>query len=175
LARSSDNAIKNLSIKAIEQLNAESEFAEFVKSTKPECRDAWMFRLTTVQAQSIVGLLTKAGLPHDEIEKLDVGTDDLLRTILRPTATSDGDLYRVEAKIPADDATLKCIAEVYRSVNMQEIQGTSTTEGLAKEFAFLKSRFSNKIRVVGWYSKIFQRNLLVGIHNCKVPARAIYF
>jgi hypothetical protein len=132
-----------------------------------------MLRLTLSQAQSIAGLLGKAGLPSAAIDELDSHTADPLRTILRPTATPDGDLYRVEAKLPADDPSLKCAANVYRSVNMQEIQGVAPPEQQDREFALLKSRFLNKSRIVGWYNKIFQRDLLVGLHRCKISAAAI--
>jgi hypothetical protein len=179
LARSSDQEIKNLSNKLIEKFNAENLFADFIKRAKPQCRNPWMLRLTSSQAQSIAGLLGKAGLPPAAIDELDSHTADPFRTILRPTATPDGDLYRVEAKLPADDASLKCAAKVYRVVNMQDIKsatptGTSTSPSQQdEEFALLKSRFLNKSRVVGWYSKIFQRDLLVGLHRCKISAAAI--
>ena len=173
LARSSDQEIKNLSNKVIEKFNAGNLFANFIKVAKPECRNPWMLRLTLSQAQSIAGLLGKAGLPSAAIDELDSHTADPLRTILRPTATPDGDLYRVEAKLPADDPSLKCAANVYRSVNMQEIQGVAPPEQQDREFALLKSRFLNKSRVVGWYNKIFQRDLLVGLHRCKISAAAI--
>jgi len=181
LARSSDREVKAGATQAAESLDAIGQFANFIARGQSECRNRWMLRLTTGQAQAVFDFLSKAGMPAAELEKLDTKTPDPLRTVIRPTATADGDLYRVEAKIPADDPSLRCAAKVYRLVNMQDIPGASPTstsvspDAQDKEFILLKNKFSNKTRVVGWYSKIFQRDILVGMHRCNVPATAIYF
>jgi hypothetical protein len=171
-ARSTDSLIKTVAGQAIQKLQAEAQFADFLARGKPECRGPWVLRLELLQAQRVVGMLGSHGVPAAEISALDVQTPDQMRTIIRPQATPNGDLYRVQAPIPADDATLMCLAKVYRLVNIQdEAAGVADpAQAIQKEFALLKARFAGKTRSVGWYSKIFQRDLLYGTHQCKVQA-----
>jgi hypothetical protein len=172
LARSNDRQLSALAQQTIEKLQAKSLFADFILRQPPECRGQWVLRLETAQVEDLLDVLKSKGVPTAELERLDVKTPDIWRTIIRPTATSEGDLYRVAAKIPSDDAKLKCLAAAYRSrfVDMQD--GTqNSADPLQKEVELLKG-LVNQTRTVGWYYKLFQRDLLVGAHRCNVEAVA---
>lgn len=140
----------------------------------PECRNQWVLRLEIRDAQTLSDTLRSEGIPLAELDALDVKTPDNWRTIVKPTATSNGDLYRVKAQIPSDSNKLHCLAGVYRLVNMQDgTVATNSTDAVEKEFQLLKG-IANQSRTVGWFNKIFQRDLLVGAHQCGVEAVATH-
>jgi TIR domain len=173
LTRSNDRQMSTLAQQAIDKLQAKLLFGDFVLKQPSECRGEWVFRLEVTQAKELVDTLKSKGVPLAELESFDINTPDNWRTIIRPTTTSEGDLYQVAAKIPSDDTKLKCLASVYRSqfVNMQD--GTqNAADPIQKEFELLKSLANGPPRKVGWYYKLFQRDLLAGAHQCKVEAVA---
>jgi hypothetical protein len=174
LARSSDHQTSTLAQQAIDKLKAKSLFADAILKGRPECRSRWILRLEVAEARALSDILKSKGLPSAELEALDLRTPDNWRTIIKPTPTSEGDLYRVIAKIPSDDGKLKCLASVYRLVNVQdEAASANVADPLRKEFELLKA-MANQPRTVGWYNKIFQRDLLVGAHQCNVEAVATH-
>jgi hypothetical protein len=120
LARSSDRQTSMLAQQAMDRLQAELIFSEFISKGAPECRNQWLLRLEANQAKAVLDILRSRGLPPAELGALDVGTPNTWRTIIKPTATPNGDLYRVVAKIPSGDTELSCLSKVYRLVNMQD-------------------------------------------------------
>jgi hypothetical protein len=119
-------------------------------------------------------------LSPGEIDTLDVQTPDSGRVIIKPIATSDGDLYRVEASVPKEKDAIRCLARVYRVVNMIDIPEADpdtpniSPEAVESEVELLR-KFVGKKRTVGWFSKIFQRDLLVGAHGCNVSAESVQY
>jgi hypothetical protein len=174
LARSSDRQTSALAQETIEKIQTQSSFSNFLLKGAPNCRNQWLLRVEGKQAEDLLNILRSKDVPSAEADALDVKTPDNWRTIIKPTATSNGDLYRVVAKIPSEDDKLNCLAKVYRLVNMQD--GTASpdaAEAVRKEFQLLKG-IANQSRTVGWYNKIFQRDLLVGAHQCGVEAVATH-
>jgi hypothetical protein len=171
LERSTDRQISGLSSRAIEAINAESLYSDFV--ARGQCGNVWMLRLDLARAERVIRLLE--GKMATDL--LDAKTEDPRRTVVKPTATASGDLYFVETRIPAgDDKATRCLAKLFRLVQMQDIPSANITPSSLTqaqleqqeqlEYQLLKTRFQDRPRVVGWYSKIFQRDLLVGAHKC---------
>jgi hypothetical protein len=170
-SRSTDRVLAASAELVSEKMQAEALFADFLARGKPECRNQWVLRLDLPRAQRVVDMLGVLGVPVAEINAIDVQTPDPMRILLRPQATVNGDLYRMQASIPADASKLMCLAKLYRLVNIQDDAASVSPPGdVDKEFEILKARFAGKVRSVGWYSKIFQRDLLFGAHECGVSA-----
>jgi hypothetical protein len=132
-ARSTDPLIAAAAAQAIDKLQADAQFADFLARGQAGCRNAWVVRLDRARSQKIVTMLGAHGITAAEVSALDVHTPDAMRTILRPQATPNGDLYRVQVSIPGSDtAALTCLAKVFRLVNIQDDAATVNAFSLCR-------------------------------------------
>jgi hypothetical protein len=170
-ARSTDPLIAAAAAQAIEKLQAEARFAFFWRAASLSAGTPGCFGSTRRGRKRSLQCSVRTASP---LPSRVHWTPDAMRTIIRPQVTPNGDLYRVQVSIPdSDAAALTCLAKVFRLVNIQDDAATvSPPADVDKEFDVLKTRFAGKTRYVGWYSKIFQRDLLVGAHQCGTAASA---